>query len=111
MTEDEKKQKEQEYTNLCAKLGDLFLTRDLLELDLQATREKAKNIILEIKPAPNKDTAPEPDEAYDANDDETETVEPEPAPVVEAEPEPVEPAPDQLVRIENDPTDAQPTLF
>ena len=51
MTEDEKKQKEQEYTNLCAKLGDLFLTRDLLELDLQATREKAKNIILEIKHA------------------------------------------------------------
>ena len=61
------------------------------------------------KPAPNKDTAPEPVEADDA--DEIETVEPEPAPVVEPEPEPVEPAPDQLVRIENDPTEAQPTLF
>ena len=63
------------------------------------------------KPAPHKDTAPEPDDADDANDDETETVEPEPAPVVEPEPEPIEPAPDQLVRIENDPTEAQPTLF
>lgn len=62
------------------------------------------------KPAPNKDAAPEPDDD-DANDDETETVEPEPVPVVEPEPEPVEPIPDQLVRIENDPTEAQPTLF
>ena len=82
----------------------------LLKREPVVVPEKARKGEAE-KPAPNKDTAPEPDEAYDANDDETETVEPEPAPVVEAEPEPVEPAPDQLVRIENDPTDAQPTLF
>ena len=63
------------------------------------------------KPAP-KDTAPEPEPDDDETETgETETVEPEPAPVGEPAPETVEPMPDQLVRIENDPTEAQPTLF
>ena len=66
------------------------------------------------KTAPNKDAAPDTDNA-DTDDEsetvETDTVTPEPAPVVEPAPETVEPAPDQLVRIENDPTEAQPTLF
>ena len=70
--------------------------------------DKARKVEAE-KPAPNKDAAPEPDDEPETV--ETDTIEPEPAPVVEPEPEPVEPAPDQLVRIENDPTEAQPTLF
>ena len=79
------------------------------------------------KPAPNKDAAPETDNADDgANEtpesDDTNTPDeiidqmtavdrdgnPIPLAVAAAE---IEPAPDQLVRIENDPTDAQPTLF
>ena len=70
--------------------------------------DKARKVEAE-KPAPNKDAAPEPDDEPETV--ETDTIEPEPAPVVEPEPEPIEPAPDQLVRIENDPTEAQPTLF
>ena len=80
----------------------------LLKREPVVVPDKARKVEAE-KPAPNKDAAPEPDDEPETV--ETDTIEPEPAPVVEAEPEPVEPAPDQLVRIENDPTDAQPTLF
>ena len=53
--------------------------------------------------------APDDDDADETETVETDTVEPEP--VIEPEPANLEPAPDQLVRIENDPTEAQPTLF
>ena len=80
----------------------------LLKREPVVVPDKARKVEAE-KPAPNKDAAPEPDDEPETV--ETDTIEPEPAPVVEPEPEPVEPAPDQLVRIENDPTEAQPTLF
>ena len=81
------------------------------------------------KPAPNKDAAPETVEADTDDDGANETPESDtntpdeiidqmtavdrdgnPIPLAVAAAE-IEPAPDQLVRIENDPTEAQPTLF
>ena len=88
----------------------------LLKREPVVVPEKARKGEAE-KPAPNKDTAPEPDEAYDTNTpdeiiDQMTAVDrdgnPIPLAVAAAE---IELAPDQLVRIENDPTDAQPTLF
>ena len=79
------------------------------------------------KTAPNKDAAPETDEADDGANETPESGDtntpdeiidqmtavdrdgnPIPLAVAAAE---IEPIPDQLVRIENDPTEAQPTLF
>ena len=88
----------------------------LLKREPVVVPEKARKGEAE-KPAPNKDTAPEPDEAYDTNTpdeiiDQMTAVDrdgnPIPLAVAAAE---IELAPDQLVRIENDPTEAQPTLF
>ena len=78
------------------------------------------------KTAPNKDAAPETDEADDGANEtpESDTNTPDeiidqmtavdrdgnPIPLAVAAAE-IEPIPDQLVRIENDPTEAQPTLF
>ena len=87
----------------------------LLKRETVVVPEKARKGEAE-KPAPNKDTAPEPDEAYDTNTpdeiiDQMTAVDrdgnPIPLAVAAAE---IELAPDQLVRIENDPTE-QPTLF
>ena len=87
----------------------------LLKREPVVVPEKARKGEAE-KPAPNKDTAPEPDEAYDTNTpdeiiDQMTAVDrdgnPIPLAVAAAE---IELAPDQLVRIENDPTE-QPTLF
>ena len=96
----------------------------LLKRETVVVPEKARKGEAE-KPAPNKDTAPEPDEAYDTNtpDEAYDTNTPDeiidqmtavdrdgnPIPLAVAAAE-IELAPDQLVRIENDPTE-QPTLF
>ena len=96
----------------------------LLKREPVVVPEKARKGEAE-KPAPNKDTAPEPDEAYDTNtpDEAYDTNTPDeiidqmtavdrdgnPIPLAVAAAE-IELAPDQLVRIENDPTE-QPTLF
>ena len=81
----------------------------LLKREPVVVPDKARKGEVE-KQVSKKDAAPEPDDD-EIETVETDTVEPEPAPVVEPALKPVEPAPDQLVRIENDPTEAQPTLF
>ena len=49
MTDDEKKQKMNEYAQLCAKIGDLEATRLFVERDLSETRDKAVMILQELR--------------------------------------------------------------
>jgi hypothetical protein len=50
MTEDEKKT--QEYSNLCSKLGDLIITKQIIEFDIEQFTIKAKQVLKEIHAQP-----------------------------------------------------------
>lgn len=49
MTDEEKKQKMNEYSQLCAKIGDLETTRFFIEKDLTEFRDKAATILQELR--------------------------------------------------------------
>ena len=56
MTEEDKKSKLQEYTNTCAKIGDLSLVIDVATNDLNNFKQKAQELLKELKsevPTPN----------------------------------------------------------
>lgn len=51
MNEAEKKIKEQEYSNCCAKLGDLIITQQIIAFDIENVTTKCKELLREIKDA------------------------------------------------------------
>ena len=42
-------EKKQEYSNYCAKLGDLIITKQIIEFDIEQVTLKAKATLKEIK--------------------------------------------------------------
>lgn len=49
MTEDEKTAKMNEYTQVCAKIGDLETTKEFIEFDLMELKAEARQILKEFR--------------------------------------------------------------